>query len=459
MSSWFTESAIGLDITSKYAIAVYLTTSGQLSGDGYIIRKINHKPRSPGQSDETLIHNVLDGLPEGIPVIPVVYPATTGLIQPESTSSDQDSNIPDWVTPILNAKCDFWNDSDNGFITDTGHTRDVIRILNQSGTINAGCPGAVSVVRSISSLVSLSGCSDTLVVIPNPPAYTLVAFVRGSTDLRRTVYCQPETLRVYVKTIIQDVTRRHSEWMASIIAVFGDCPDKNISEHLSRLTMSAFRIPDRIMPFDKRYPAFTRLSNEHGSMDESGSKTGSADWLPAAGAAISWIRHGKHALLTQTQDTGAVKVIHRSSLLLQAAILVFLLSVSAGLAPLLMQEKNTRDSIRQQIETETVIPDIRSLPAIPHLPASPGQVRNHRHLSAIARYTQTHELVINDVRVTMDRIVVRGFGDNIASINAFNNALLNHFADSGAVVASPITTRDASGRLAFRQEIVWGRAS
>ncbi len=459
MSSWFTEPAIGLEITDKHAIAVYLTTSGLLSGDRYVIRKINRTLRSPGQSDETLIQNVLDGLPEGIPVIPVVYPATTGLIQSESAESVRDSNFPDWIKPILDAKGDFWNDKHNGFITDTGYTRDVIRILNKSSTIRACCPGAVSVVQSVSSLATLSGVSDTLVVIANPPAYTLFALVRGKIDLRRTVYCQPEILPVFITRIIQAVTVRHSEWMISSLAVLGDYPGKIVSEHLPRLTMSAFRIPDRIVPFDKQGMGFNQHPNEHGSKNDLEAKTFSADWLPAAGAAISWIRLGKHALLTQQQDTGAVKVIHRSSLLLHAAILVFLLSMTAGLAPLLMQEHTTRDSITKQIETETVIPDIRSVPAITHLPASPGQLRNHRHLSAIAQYTQTHDLVINDVRVTMDRIIVRGFGDNIASINAFNNAILKHFADSGAVVASPVTTRDASGRLTFRQEIVWGRAS
>jgi hypothetical protein len=457
MKTWFTESVIGLDIIESGATAVQVTSSGLFGRETFAVDRIRHRSRGTGETDIDLAAGVLSDFPSGVPVVPVAHPGICDLIPAGQKKTCDLETLRDTLKPLVEHGGTVWLDNDGTVVADTGAVKRIINAVNHLGTVKTTCPGAVSLLQSLSSIQSLSETPHSFVIHANPPGFTLVALTGGTVRYCRTVYCAVHDLPDAVDTGFRTVHKAITGWTPSVITCMGSPADiAAVSSCVTRIPVVEWSPPPSVT-----ISLSDKMKKDPATIAGRDADSGGAfppGWAAAAGAAIAWMIRGRQSLLTDAVDRttgGGIPVTRRSVLLLRSACLFLLMGILGWMTVILMFETDMSRLLEASVDRLSAAQTAADLPGVSLLPSSLNGLRNHTYLSFIADKAAHYELELTDVHVTLNRIDIQGFGGDIAGINGFSRELSRHFSGNEAVVLSPVTHRGLSERLVFRQEIVW----
>ncbi|MCD4652903.1 hypothetical protein K8T06_03105 [bacterium] len=134
----------------------------------------------------------------------------------------------------------------------------------------------------------------------------------------------------------------------------------------------------------------------------------------------------------------------------------FLLSLTIVFGLFLHADKSSLSELQQMaIAHKHALPSVHRLPAVKHNPRSIHQLRIHRYIEFLAKAATETGVILNDIRMTSDRIQVQGCDSSVSPINNFNRKLITFFLERQAEVHAPVTTRDINDQFSFQLEIVW----
>lgn len=425
--TWFTECAIGLDLNERLAVAVLVTSSTLIGPIRFDIRQIESVSRQDDNDDDALIRMILSRFPPGYPVICVSRGLVSQVIGSNrersrggtftvgnrATSSNVTglpSDLADTLKPIRDAGGDIMRNRAGLITADLGATRKRIAAINTLPDHVESCPGSVSEIDAIAAMTDLANSGLRLIITSDSARCTWIA-----ADGDRVPACRtgiPELLHDFEEHAIEDVRRL---------------------------------FPDRTPSLIRELPEMAR----------------------PAGAAIAWLRTGADCLLQPVGDAGqsppdafpVTPVVRRSALLVRSTVLVFLFCILGIGFNLTMSKYGEIDALHHQAETSlhTAGEAIR-LPGIAVNPSGIDGLYCHLYLADIAEAVSATGVSLNDIRLTINRMDIQGYGDDITGIDTFSHRLVESLGDHGAAVQSPVTTRDSAGRLQFRVAAIWGDA-
>lgn len=457
MKTWFTESVIGLDITESGATAVQVTSSGLFGPDMFAVDRIRHRSHGTGEADIDLAAGILNDFSSGVPVVLVAHPGICDISPAGQVNTHDLETLRDTLKPLVEHGGNVWFGNDGTVIADTGAVKRIINAVNHQGTVKTTCPGAVSLLQSLSSIQSLSETPHSFVIHANPPGFTLVALTGGTVRYCRTVYCTVRDLQDAVDAGFHTVRKLIPGWTASVITCMGSPADiAAVSSCVTRIPVVEWSPPPSVT-----ISVSDKMKNDPATITSGNAVSGGAfppAWAAAAGAAIAWMIRGRQSLLTDAVDRttgGGIPVTRRSVLLLRSACLFLLMGILGWMTVILTFETGMSRLLEASVDRLSAAQTSADLPGVSPLPLSLNGMRNHAHLSFIADKAAHYELELTDVHVTLNRIDIQGFGGDIAGINGFSRELSRHFSGNEAVVLSPVTHRGLSERLVFRQEITW----
>ena len=457
IKTWFTESAIGLDITDSGITAVSMSSSGLFGPERFVVDNIYHFARRPNETDADLLNRIAKQFPSKTPIIPVAYPAVCSKTKTNTVTAETVNHFHDAIKPLIETGGHTWFDIDNILAADTGDVKRTIHAINHLKTIDAACPGAVSLLQSLTALQSTAKNSDAFYIHARPPAYTLAALIDGTVYYCRTVYCRAGDLPTAIDAAFKVLDTTYPGWSPSSIVWIGSSQDLPlITQQLPKISVDEWSPPSTLSAKpngnDKKLSAINDTAPNNAELPPS-------HWAVAAGAAIAWMTKGTKSLLKDMHDRstgGGVSVTRRSALLVRSAGLFCLLSLLTWLTAIMMTETSTVRQLKVAAQETSLEQPKVELPGITHHPLSIDGYRNHTHLSVIAESAGRYGLILNDIKVVHNRIDIQGLGSDLAGINGFSRDLTRYFADKGATVRSPVTHRDLSDQPAFQLEIVWG---
>ncbi|MGB3976906.1 MAG: hypothetical protein WBM02_05425 [bacterium] len=458
IKTWFTESAAGVDITDYGITAVSISSSGLFGSERFVIDNIYHLARKPGETDTDLLTQIINYLHPKTPIVPVAFPAVCIKSKSNTTSAETVTTFQDTIKPLIEIGGRAWLDIDDILTADTGDVKRTIHTINHLNPIGALCPGAVSLLESLACLHSIAKTPDAFYIHARSSAYTLAAIINRTVHYCRTLYCSAADLPTVIDAAFKFLEVTHPGWLPTEIIWTGR------SENLPLIAQQLPKIPVVEWSPSSTLSAGSTGNDKEPSVTKNPAPNNTelppSHWGAAAGAAIAWMTKGTKSLLKDTHDRstgGGVSITRRSALLVRSSASLFLLCLLAWLTAMVMTETSTVRQLKAAVRETALEQPQALLPGIKHFPPSSIEgYRNHTHLSAVAESAVRYGLIVNDVKVTQDRIDIQGLGPDLAGINGFSRDLARYFADKGATVGSPVTHRDLSDQPAFQLEIVWG---
>ena len=137
IKTWFTESAIGLDITDSGITAVSMSSSGLFGPERFVVDNIYHFARRPNETDADLLNRIAKQFPSKTPIIPVAYPAVCSKTKTNTVTAETVNHFHDAIKPLIETGGHTWFDIDNILAADTGDVKRTIHAINHLKTIDA----------------------------------------------------------------------------------------------------------------------------------------------------------------------------------------------------------------------------------------------------------------------------------------------------------------------------------
>jgi len=429
MGSFFTEKTIAVCLMRSEVTVVQIDAPFCLGKPRYNLTHFRHLSINPADLNSSHIEELLSDFSESIPIVLIHQPSVCHSTFKTSKSSEK------LLKPLLDTTGGYWYNNDGSLQIDSGLTA---IFMNEISNLNNCIAGTISLAAAISRLFDSEIESSQILIIADPPSYTIITLEQNKSIYSRSLRCRESELSESIQAAIKYTQTKQANWLARRILWTGT----KIPSALSRQFANQIPLQDiRLLKTD----LISQTDHTPGV-------------ILAAGAAIEWMETKKLNLMMHTGETAAYQgsCNTKTSLFLRLAVLILLFCIS-GVSGIYLNRN--RSAIKQIHEISSVQKQNsvakHQLPGIQTNPKSVYQIRLHRYLEFLSETAFQTEVTLDNIHLSTDIIQLHGQAKSVSPINNFSKKINNYFLEKNAKVSTPGTTRNAEGYLSFQIEVSW----